>query len=254
MIFTGDMTHCNHCGQQRFKDPDTLGKQMPQKMFSHTSLGEMHDKLFGCSNIAQVMHAAGGCRRRNVITDLTETAQWEEWMETENDELKLVLGLNTDGVCPFHGGQKYSYWPMLVSIMSLPKHIRNKSDAILLFCVAPSRDVKDGRGVEPDLKIYQQLMVEELLELASKELFSAYRAAPITVMAELLIYMLDFQGYAKYFKMSGAVSMLPCNICLVTSQHVNTGNGFKRAILGHADRHRHLHRDSEAEVRENYFH
>lgn len=247
MFFTGDQRHCTHCGRRRFKDADTLGRLMPQKIFSHTSLKEMLNKLFGCSNIAQVVQAAGGLRRRNLITDITETQQWEEWMETENDELKIVLGLNTDGVSPFSGGKQYSCWPLLISIMNLPKYIRTKSDALLLYGVAPSRDSKKGKGTEPDLHIYQQLMVDELLELVSFELFSAYRAGPITVKVDLLVYMLDFQGYSKYFKMSGAVSMLPCNICMIRSHQVNTGKGFKRAILGH-DNLVNLQRNSDIEV------
>lgn len=173
---------------------------------------------------------------KNVITDTTETVTSRRWMHTNGDtDLKVIIGLNTDGVSPFRGGQPYSCWPLLISFMNLPKPIRTKSDALILFGIAPSRASRKGSGIEPDLEIYQQLMVDELLTLSSVDLQVAYRDAPLRVKVELLPHMLDFQEYSKYFRMTGAVSMSPCNICLIGSQQVSTGgSGFKRVILGHA--------------------
>lgn len=99
--------------------------------------------------------------------------------------------------------------------MNLPKYMRNKPDALILYGVVPSRMVKAGKRIEPDLTIYRDLMVSELIELCSTELYSQYSKAPIRVKVSLLLYMMDFQGYSKYFHMSGAASYLPCNICLI---------------------------------------
>ena len=175
---------------------------------------------------------------------------------SEDEELKVVLGFNTDGVNPYHGsGAKYSCWPLVFAIFNLPKHIRNKTDALLLYGVAPSKDARLANGLEPELVIYQNRMVDELLQLSSTRLYDAYSAAPLCIKLELLIYMMDFQGYSKYFRMSGVASLLPCNRCLIPSTRVRTNAyapgsqpKYKRVITGH-DAYRTVPaRDYEVEV------
>lgn len=87
----------------------------------------------------------------------------------------LGLGLSCDGVNPFHStGIQYSFWPLIFVIYNLPKYVRTKSDALMLYGIVPSRKDKDGKGIEPGLAVYQSLMVDELLELTSVEIYSAY--------------------------------------------------------------------------------
>ena len=101
---------------------------------------------------------------------------------SEDEELKVVLGFNTDGVNPYHGsGAKYSCWPLVFAIFNLPKHIRNKTDALLLYGVAPSKDARLANGLEPELVIYENRMVDELLQLSSTRLYDAYSAAPLCI-------------------------------------------------------------------------
>ena len=119
----------------------------------------------------------------------------------------------------------------------MPKFIRNKSDASLPYGVVPSGDFGLNNGIEPDLHIYRQLMVEYLLQLVSVQIHSSYAEAPLKVKTQLLLYMLDFQGYAKYFCMTGAVSTLPCNRCLIASTRIASTQSqpakYKQVILGH---------------------
>ena len=75
-------------------------------------------------------------------------------MSSREGELVVAPGLNTDGVNPYHGSNmKYSCWPLIFSIYKIPKFIRNKSDALLLYGVVPSRDFGLNNGIEPDLHI-----------------------------------------------------------------------------------------------------
>lgn len=83
--------------------------------------------------------------------------------------------------------------------MNLPSHVRNKPDAFILAGVVPSKNNKLTTGLEPDLTIYFELVVEELIRLASIELYSKYKAAPVKVKVSLLLYMMDFQGSLSYF-------------------------------------------------------
>ena len=84
--------------------------------------------------------------------------------------------------------------------------MRTKADAFLLYGIVPSQLDRQGHGVAPDLTAYQQHMIDELIQLCSVEIYSEYSQAHVTVKVKLLRYMMDFQGYTKYFKMSGSTA------------------------------------------------
>lgn len=162
----------------------------------------------------------------------------------------IVLYVYT-GVNPWHTtNSKVSFWPLIFTVMNLPKYIRNKSDALILYGLVPSKTKVAGeKGIEPELLLYQEMMVDELLTLTSIDIHSAYAEAPITVKIEVLLYMLDFQGYSKYFSMSGAVSYRPCNVCTIRSTRVDQ----KMVILGHRSYDAaSLKRDYKREVCNNF--
>lgn len=94
LVFTGAEIRCHRCGQDRFKPNDTLGRKMPRRMFSHTSIGQSLELLFGCKNIAKVVQAAGGCKPQDVITDIQQTPFWHR---EQSSGLKIIMGFNTDG-------------------------------------------------------------------------------------------------------------------------------------------------------------
>ena len=113
-----------------------------------------------------------------------------------------MLGLNTDGVNPFHGQNKQrSFWPLMFTNFNLPKNLRTKADAFLLYGVVPSQLDRPVHGVAPDLTAYQHHMIDELLQLCSVEIYSEYSQAPVTVIVKTLRYMTVFPGYTMYFKM-----------------------------------------------------
>ena len=90
---------------------------------------------------------------------------------------------------------------------NLPKNLRTEADAFLLYGIVLSQLDRQGHGgVAPDLTAYQQHMINELIQLCSVEIYSEYSQAPVTVEVKLQRYMMDFQGYTKYFKMSGATA------------------------------------------------
>lgn len=237
MLFRGgsiNLESCNLCGEGRYKQSDALGRRYPKRSFSYASLRESLELYFGCSNIAQFMQGLGGGGMHipnGMLNDITETAKWREWTDTEDNTPTIILGMNTDGINPYHSqGIQYSMWPLILTIMNLPKHIRNKEKGFILSAVVPSRNPRVyGGGLEPKLDVYVQLLVDELIALSSFELFSAYSQAPITVKCRLLIFMMDFQGYAKFFHMLGANSYYPCNVCTVKAQRIQS----KMAALRH---------------------
>lgn len=238
-------THCPKCGEAKLKESN-CGKKFSRRRFTYCPLKSALELLFGCSNIAKVMQQ-NSYTSMKIVTDVTETKKWLEWTQTtEKDNAKLVLSLNTDGMNPFHSqGVNYSCWPLILTILNLPKHLRNRAEALILVGVVPSKNPRLGKGIEPNLNIYAELLVEELIQLADTQLFSAYQSAPINVKVNLLMYMMDFQGYAKFFSMSGCQAYMNCNICLMKS----TRRYNKMVLLHHSKYDEVQHRNFQAEVR-----
>ena len=231
---------CPICDEQRFKDTDILGRRYPRRVYSYLSIRQSLESLFGCTNIAQVMQSKGGAVLDVpiVLDDIINSPKWLDWMSGEEDATytKIVLGINTDGVNPYSSQNiQYSMWPIIISIMNLPKQHRTKDYALILTGVVPSRcPRRHGGGLEPNLEIYVQLLVSELLRLSSADLYSAYTKAPLTVKVQLLAFMMDFQGYAKFFKMSGANSYFPCPICEIKATRKQQSGRHKMVVLGHS--------------------
>ena len=243
-IYVDDTSKCPICSEDRYTT-DNLGRKRSWKNFSYCLIGDSLQMMFGCKNIAQVIQSTG----RNVkvlVGDIQESQAWENWMdETSANSVTIALGLNTDGVNPYHSaGQKYSFWPLIFTIMNLPKFIRCKPDALVLYGIIPGKfDHRDNSPVVPKMEAYQQLMVEELLSLCSTELYSAYSQAPIKVKVQLLAYMMDIQAYSKYFKMSGPTSYYPCMECKIKAQYIHG----KMCLLNHENYHQFARRDQREE-------
>lgn len=222
---------CSVCNETLYKPADSLGRRYPRKAFTYSSVKSHLNNLFKCTNIAQVMQEAGGCGGFSLVNDLTETRMWSEWLLPPNSN-KVILGLNTDGMNPYHGsGIQYSMWPIILCVMNLPARLRNKNDALILTGIVPSRDSRRTEGVEPDLSIYVDLLVSELISLSSTHIYSAYRSAPVAIKVELLMFMMDFQAYAKFFKMSGANAYFSCFICKMKATRLPAK---KMALISHA--------------------
>lgn len=246
ILFRGQYSRlisCPMCGEARYKAEDALNRRYPRRTYTYACLQRSLELLFGSANIAQVMQSAGGATFGEIptsLTDIIDTQSWREWTADSIDDVdepstKVILALNTDGVNPYHSqGIQYSLWPIILCFLNLPKQHRNKSYAVLLTGIVPSRNPRhDGGSLEPNLNIYSHLLVDELLRLSSTYIYSAYANAPITVKVRLLVFMMDFQGYAKFFNMSGANSYYACNVCNMRSTRKERNGRHKMVMLGH---------------------
>lgn len=242
IVFRGEFSRlekCPKCESDRYKS-DAMNRKVATRYFSHITIESYLHNMFGCTNIAQIMQAAGGCSSSNIdiLSDIQDSEMYKGWMRAESPgiDCKVVAGLNTDGVNPFHShGVQYSFWPLIFVIYNLPKHLRTRPGSLMLYGIIPGKRDRDGRGVEPSLEPYQELVVEELLKLVSLEVYSAYSKAPISVRMELLVYLMDIQAYSNYFRMTGAVSYMACPICLWKG--TRSKGKQKMLMLGHASWH-----------------
>ena len=259
MMFNDNNSECREClecQQPRYK-VDRIGREVSVRKFHYVDIEQFLVNMFGCSNIAKILQECpslnDGDRSNNLVCDIQQTELWKQWKTARCEEYmenKVILGLNTDGVNPFHShtSSQYSFWPLIFCIYNLPKHLRTKPEALLLFGIMPSRKDRLGKGVEPNIAIYQNLLVSQLLKLVSTELYSAYSQAPVKVKVELMLYLTDIQAYSNYFNMSGAVSYMPCHLCLSKASSSTTSN--KRIMLGHDNYNSIQSRDYNAEVGE----
>lgn len=119
----------------------------------------------------------------------------------------------------------------------------------MLFGIVPGKPNRLGQGVEPNISLYQTMMVYELIEVASTQLYSAYANAPLKVKVELLVYMMDFIGYTKYFQMLGPAAYRSCNMCNI----VATRQDHKMMLLGHENYQEIPKRDYDMEVIISFF-
>lgn len=197
--------HCVQCGEGRYKACDILERRYGRRYFAYVSVEQSLENYFGCFNIAQIVQPAGS-RTLNVngqiIKDVVETEIWSDWTSPDPDEgeTKVIIGLNTDRVNPYHSqGIQYSLWPIILIVMNLPHNIRNKEHTFWVVGVVPSKNPKETgeNWLEPNLDPYLHLLADELPKISSHKLYSAYNKAPITAKCKLHIFMMDFQGYAS---------------------------------------------------------
>ena len=113
-----------------------------------------------------------------------------------------------DGVNPFSVQRvSYSMWPIMLTILNLPRHVRNTFSNFALAGIIPSNGTGEPKHIAPFLDI----IVDELLLLSSLSMYDAYRDAPFSFKA--LNYVLDYPGLAKVFSMTGSGSYSGCAWC-----------------------------------------
>ena len=118
----------------------------------------------------------------------------------------LLIQLSTDGVNPFSSNKVcYSMWPVMVTILNLPKILRNKHK-----CVMPAGIIPTNGKHEP-VDPYLDVLVDELIELDDRLFFDAFRSENFQV--RLHNFVLDYPGLKKTFSCVGAGALQGCLWC-----------------------------------------
>jgi len=74
--------------------------------------------------------------------------------------------------------------------------------------------VPGNRSKEPNnLNPYLSILVDELLAITNKKVLDAYQDAPFTLKVNVLLYVLDYPGISKVFKIKGANAYQGCAWC-----------------------------------------
>lgn len=129
-------------------------------------------RLFGTANIAAVLqsHTALGNSSARVY-DIQQSSAWEAAYSSDGvfagDPWGISLAFCTDGVNPFaHNKVTYSMWPLMMTLLNLPRKLRNRFSSILLVGVIPGNGTKEAFHLDP----YIDILVDELLEISCSRL------------------------------------------------------------------------------------
>ena len=142
--------------------------------------------MFRNASISQVIqsHADNrdACEDSSVMRDIHDSPSWKQAFSEEgfcNGDLRgMLLQLSTDGVNPFSSNKvNYSMWPIMLTVLNLPRNVRNLFENIMLAGIVPAQT----EGQEPKhLDPYLEIVVDEVLELSGATFFDAFRNASFT--------------------------------------------------------------------------
>ena len=213
IIFRGsfaDLLECPECHSARY----IPGTSIPARTFTYLPLGPRLARLFGTSNLAQVIQSHLKQEESDEMTDIHDSPTWKEAYSLSGifggDGRGLSLALCADGVNPFnHNKVTYSMWPIMLTILNLPRKVRNHFGNILLVGIVPANGSREAHNLNP----YLDILVDELLEISASTIFDAYQNAPFTCKVELLLYILDYPGICKLFGIVGSGAYNGCAWC-----------------------------------------
>ena len=98
-------------------------------------------------------------------------------------------------------------WPIVLGQLNLPRNIRYHLANLVLVGIIPSQvQEAERKNLDP----YLEVLIDEIIYLGGYKLYDAYRKVPFNVKVEILIYVLDYQGFGKVFSLTGTGSYRAC--------------------------------------------
>ena len=207
---------CPVCGSNRY-----WANKSARRRFLYFPLGPRWKRMYGNANISEVlqshMHAQDYDTEepKNIMRDIHDSPSWNQAFSEEGfcngDSQGMLLQLSTDGVNPFSSNKvNYSMWPIMLTILNLPRNVRNLFENILLAGIIPAHtDGQEVKHVDP----YLEIVVDEILELSGATFFDDFRKAPFTFKVALMNYVLDYPGLGKVFAKSAQAALQGCMWC-----------------------------------------
>ncbi|KAL5015772.1 hypothetical protein ScPMuIL_005361 [Solemya velum] len=213
-----DLVQCPVCKEDRYlKSSANSCRKIPRRKFIYMPIGPRLARIFGDVNLSQLVQSHLGSNvQSDDMWDIHDSPTWKELYSRSDDGYfgrsltGLSFALELDGVNPFHNiGVTYSMTPIMLTLLNLPRHIRNSFENINLVGIIPGK----GSAESPNLDPFVEILVDELLFLSGCDMYSAYNKAPVDVKIKLLIYVLDYPGFSKLFHQHGSGSLSGCHWC-----------------------------------------
>lgn len=206
------LKECPTCGENRFN-----ASGIAKRKFSYYPLGPRLKRMFATSSISQRLQAHAISTNDHDITmyDVHDSPLWKKAFTedgfSKGDPRGILLQLCTDGVNPFSSNKvNYSMWPIMFSVLNLPKQIRNTYQNIMLVGIVPAQvEGKEPKSLDP----YLEIVVDELLDLSEATFYDGYRRAEFTFNIDIFNYVLDYPGLTKVLSAAGPNALQGCMWC-----------------------------------------
>ncbi|XP_060083986.1 uncharacterized protein LOC132563249 [Ylistrum balloti] len=210
---SGPVQQCSSCGSTKTKH------------FSYLPIGPRIARIFGDENLAKLVQVHGPKYQNDseVMWDIHDSQARKNIYSTDGyfkgDFRGLSFAFEADGVSPYHNvGVRYSMTPIMLTLLNLPRHIRNNFGNILLVRIIPGSNRSEASKLDP----YIEIMVDELLYLTECSTVDTYRKAPVEIKIKLLVYILDYPGLSKLFCQHGSASLSGCHWCHIRGKFCKT--------------------------------
>ena len=219
IIFRGahaTLSECPICTSKRYKTNLT-----PCRRFRYLPIGPRLERLFGTPNLAQIVQAHGLSATPSILHDIHDSYAWSSAYSEggifKTDPRGISFGLCTDGVNPFsHLRTSYSMWPIVLSLLNLPRKTRHNFGNLLLVGIVPGNGKHEAKNIQP----YLEILVDELISLSNTTIYDAYQQATFELKVEILLHILDYPGIGKVFNIYGAGAYKGCAWCNVQGMDI----------------------------------
>ena len=214
IIFRGDNLYLNECPVCHAKRYAHGSTTIPAKRYTYLPVGPRLIRLFGTPNRASIVqnHIPSSSKGNNIMYDIHHSPSWSEAYANDGifqgDQRGIPFSLCTDGVNPFSQNRvSYSMWPVVLTLLNLPRQIRQSFTNLLLVGIIPaSGGGKEAKNLNP----YLEILVDELLGLSNRRLFDSYSCAPFDLKVEIFLYVLDYPGIGKVLSTMGSGAYQGC--------------------------------------------
>lgn len=204
---------CPKCDKRRYVSDQS---RIPTRRFTYLPLKPRLVRLFGNSNMAQILQSHATIKNPDTdnFFDLHGSEGWKNAYSIngvfKGDPRGISLSICADGVNPFaHNKVTYSMWPIMLTLLNLPRHMRNRFASILLVGIVPGNGSQEAKSLNP----YLDILVDEMLELSGSTLYDAYRDAPFECKTAILLHTLDYPGIGKVLSVVGSGGLQGCMFC-----------------------------------------
>ena len=203
---------CPTCGENRFN-----ASRIAKRKFSCYPLGPRLKRMFATGSISQCLQAHAICTNNdhNTMYDVHDSPLWKKAFTedgfSKGDPRGILLQLCTDGVNPFSSNKvNYSMWPIMFSVLNLPKEVRNTYQNIMLVGIVPAQvEGKEPKSLDP----YLEIVVDELLDLSEATFYDGYRKVEFAFKIDIFNYVLDYPGLTKVLSAAGPNALRGCMWC-----------------------------------------
>ena len=210
-------TVCPICSAPRY-----VKSNVPVRKFIYLPLGPRIIRMFSHKKTAMELQShISGLPNNTKMHDIHDSSAWSKAYSNaglfKGDKRGISLAFCTDGVNPFnHVRVSYSMWPVMMTILNLPRDKRSLFENILLLGIIPGNGTKEPSNLDP----YLEVVVDEILELSGKQIYDAYQDCMFDLQIQILLYVLDYPGLGKVLKLSGSGAYKGCVWCDIDGKHI----------------------------------